>query len=423
MYNSFICLMFLSLSTIDVFTQWQQLTTNTNTSFYAVKFFNQNTGIIAGQDTVGKIFRTVNGGINWTLVYRTGGNEMFECLFFVNDQTGWAGTYSSYVYKTTNGGINWFIAGNVLAGIGRIKAIFFIDLLKGWLISDNGGGKTTDGGITWYLNVPYLSGRAVNYVNALTGLAALNNGTIRRTIDGGNSYNQTYIVPNNNYVYDFHFLNSETGFASGTRKIILKTTNRGENWSLISLDPQSQQADFLYEIFFIDENLGYGAGSNIFFGPTTYYSGIVKKTTNAGLNWTSITVSSEPDAYEGLDITEGQFGYAVGHFNYVYKSSNSGYVGIFPINSQIPRQFSLYQNYPNPFNPSTKIRFDVRDVSDVKLIIYDILGNALNTLVNEQLKPGIYEAEFDAENLTSGVYFYKLSAGEFVETKKMILVK
>src|ERR1043165_5508218 len=96
-----------------------------------------------------------------------------------------------------------------------------------------------------------------------------------------------------------------------------------------------------------------------------------------------------------------------------------------PISTEIPKQFSLSQNYPNPFNPTTKIRFEVpagKSVAQTFLSMYDVLGKEVATLVNEQLKPGVYEVEWNAANYPSGVYFYKLSAGDFTETRKMVLV-
>ena len=83
----------------------------------------------------------------------------------------------------------------------------------------------------------------------------------------------------------------------------------------------------------------------------------------------------------------------------------------------------MYQNYPNPFNPTTTIKFAVPKESNVNLNIYNVLGELVSTLVNEQMKPGYYEYGLDATNLASGVYLYKLQAGSFVETKKMILLK
>jgi hypothetical protein len=93
-----------------------------------------------------------------------------------------------------------------------------------------------------------------------------------------------------------------------------------------------------------------------------------------------------------------------------------------------PDEFVLYQNYPNPFNPSTNIRFRISDGGLVSLIVYDILGNEVAVLVNEDLDPGEYKVEFNVAQVsrpevTSGVYFYKLEMRSFVETKKMILLK
>lgn len=98
-------------------------------------------------------------------------------------------------------------------------------------------------------------------------------------------------------------------------------------------------------------------------------------------------------------------------------------VGIKHNNSVIPKEFRIYTNYPNPFNPVTTIKFDIPKISFTELTIYNLLGREVTTFVNEQLKPGSYEVEWDASNYPSGVYFCKLSAGEFTETKRMVLVK
>jgi hypothetical protein len=88
-----------------------------------------------------------------------------------------------------------------------------------------------------------------------------------------------------------------------------------------------------------------------------------------------------------------------------------------------PTNFELYSNYPNPFNPSTKIRYAISKTAFTTLKVYSILGQEVATLINEEKAPGVYEINFDGLNLTSGTYLYKLQAGNFVETKKMILQK
>ena len=87
------------------------------------------------------------------------------------------------------------------------------------------------------------------------------------------------------------------------------------------------------------------------------------------------------------------------------------------------KEYKLYQNYPNPFNPSTVIRYQLSDVSDVSLKVYDLTGREVLTLVNGRLQAGKYEAKLDGSMLPSGVYFYKLVSGDFSEVKKLLLIK
>ena len=98
-------------------------------------------------------------------------------------------------------------------------------------------------------------------------------------------------------------------------------------------------------------------------------------------------------------------------------------VSVDEINIKIPDQYELFQNYPNPFNPSTKITFTLAEASLVKLTVFNILGEEVKTLVNENREAGIHTIDFNASGFSSGVYFYKLESGGFVETKKMILMK
>jgi hypothetical protein len=92
-------------------------------------------------------------------------------------------------------------------------------------------------------------------------------------------------------------------------------------------------------------------------------------------------------------------------------------------NSGLPVSYSLSQNYPNPFNPTTNIQYEIPKPGDVRLVIYDVTGREVRTLINERLEAGKYEVSFDGSALTSGVYFYMLQAVDFSETKRMILIK
>lgn len=98
-------------------------------------------------------------------------------------------------------------------------------------------------------------------------------------------------------------------------------------------------------------------------------------------------------------------------------------VSVEPINNQIPTSYILEQNYPNPFNPTTTIRYSIPQSSFVELKVYDGLGNVVQTLVNDNLSAGTYEVQFSGSNLSSGVYYYQIKAGDFTTTRKLVLMK
>jgi Secretion system C-terminal sorting domain len=98
-------------------------------------------------------------------------------------------------------------------------------------------------------------------------------------------------------------------------------------------------------------------------------------------------------------------------------------IGITPIQGEVPSNFKLEQNYPNPFNPVTDIRFDIPRSAFVKLTVMNLIGQEVEVLTNGQLSAGSYVADWNASNYPSGVYFYRLEAGTYSDTKKMILIK
>jgi subtilisin-like proprotein convertase family protein len=145
--------------------------------------------------------------------------------------------------------------------------------------------------------------------------------------------------------------------------------------------------------------------------------------------------------YVHADVTMGTFSSTTINGNWiltVYDSSTSekaklmGWglrpnniinVGIDPISTEIPDVYNLYQNYPNPFNPVTNIKFEIPKTSLVKITVYDILGKEIQSILNENKEPGIYEVKFDGSKLSSGTYFYRIEAGNYTAFKKMILLK
>lgn len=127
--------------------------------------------------------------------------------------------------------------------------------------------------------------------------------------------------------------------------------------------------------------------------------------------------------FEVIYTTLSYNGTIVASVKSVNYNARSTAIGIQQISTEIPAGFMLSQNYPNPFNPMTKLRFQIPVTSFVNIKVFDAIGREVTTLVNEDLKAGSYEADWDASAYPSGAYFYRLSAGDFSITKKMVLVK
>jgi hypothetical protein len=122
--------------------------------------------------------------------------------------------------------------------------------------------------------------------------------------------------------------------------------------------------------------------------------------------------------YVSLNMLDGLISFKRAAYN-----PNSTPIGIQQVSAEIPKGFRLHQNYPNPFNPNTVITFQLSVSSFTKLFVCDILGREVTVLVNEQLKPGTYKVSWNASKNPSGIYYYKLIAGDFSESKRMIIIK
>jgi photosystem II stability/assembly factor-like uncharacterized protein len=246
-------------------------------------------------------------------------------------------------------------------------------------------GRSTNSGINWDFTAFYLNnneGRAtgVDFTDINIGYVSARvwdgQGAIAKTTDSGNNWLSTFF---SNPLWDIDFPisgASQVGYAVGDAGVILKTYNAGDSWQ----QQQSSTTLRLNKVHFLDLDYGFVVGEN----------GIILRTTSGG----------EP----------------VTNVEELYSLIN---------------EFRLEQNYPNPFNPSTKIKYTIpaspksspKERTLVQLIVYDILGNQVAELVNDEKQPGVYEVNFDGTNLSSGVYLYRLTAGTFSDIKKLVLLK
>jgi Secretion system C-terminal sorting domain len=225
--------------------------------------------------------------------------------------------------------------------------------------------------------------------------------------DGGIMWNPTVI--------DYTLVNTleENGtrlFAGTDSMGILISDDAGLNWTQTPLTTQNVTDIYVFEDY-------------VFAG--TYQSGLFVSHNN-GMNWEPKNGGLAVNSIE--NITK--------HVKYIFLATRGGVyrthlneiLGIEPVSTIIPDRFELFQNYPNPFNPSTTIKFDIPisavNVSGhVKIVMFDAIGREVSTLVDENLRPGSYNVEWNAASFPSGVYFYRLETGDFSAIKKMILVK
>lgn len=188
-----------------------------------------------------------------------------------------------------------------------------------------------------------------------------------------------------------------------------RTTNGGTVWT----SQESSTTLELYDVSFTDANTGTVVGIN----------GTILRTTNGGTTWISQTGGTIYSLF-GVSFTDANNGSAVGFEGTILRTTNGGvtFVGDVKLN-EVPEKYSLGYNFPNPFNPSTTIRYAVLQQSLVTIKVFDILGNEVETLLNAEKSKGTYDLTWNAFNKPSGVYFYRIEAGAFIQTRKMLLMK
>jgi photosystem II stability/assembly factor-like uncharacterized protein len=403
---------------------------------------------------------SING--QW-IQLQSGTTLNLNSVFFLNDKTGWVCGDSGIVLKTSDGGMSW--NSYATSHFVNLLSIHFCDSLHGVAVGTKSSiFATNDGGIIWSLkNInPDINFNAVKFIDSAKILVVGNSGKILLSTDRGNNW-QTIPDPPPQNLLNISFLDMNFGFIGGD-EIIKKTTDGGNSWITMGSRDDTKMV-LINNMFFwkigwswpsgiqeprqyiekttnggisweiqymtIGNNLQSIQMYNLEKGFVLNYFGVVLVTTNGGTQWL------RQEGFPNIRLNEFNFvdsstGWIVGNAGLIFKTTNAGgiYTGVEDDKNRIIN-FTLFQNYPNPFNPTTKIKFTIPSnviLSEAKnlfvsLKVYDVLGREVATLVNEEKQPGVYEVEFDASQLSSGIYFYTLEAGEFRDTKKLIFLK
>ena len=360
----------------------------------------------------GTILKTTNKGISWNKLNQFT-NEHLNSVCFIDSLNGWIVGSNSLILRTFNGGEDWEI--DSISDDMDLTTVIFLNNHIGWIAGNSDKIlKTTDGGANWIsysVNIQHININSIFMVNDSLGFACgyygfPPTGYIIKSTNGGLDWD---VVKNDNSSFNsVFFTNPLNGWVVGRSDKTLHTTNGGIDWTEIYVGGK--------DIYFSNNLNGiivnyYTLGSDIFI------------TKDGGNNWTSQPRVTDRYLYSAFADSDGFWGAGMsGTILYSNDPLITGMEDLLNIETNV-NDYTLSQNYPNPFNPSTKISWQSPVGSWQTLKVYDILGNEVETLVNGYKDAGYQEVQFNAAGLSSGVYFYRIQAGEYVETKKMVLLR
>ena len=400
---------------------WEFESTGFTDNLLSLQFISDNSGYATGVE--GKIYHTTDGGLTWPLL-PTNITVGLGKVQFINPDTGWVAS-SHYIYRTTDGGSSWVEQLYLPSSADIITDIEFVKGLPGepvWGYATGGlqsFWKTTDGGETWSSHGGACGNGNFNaccFMDKNTGWivgvpSVFTTETIMRTTDGG----QTFEVQTNPtiepYLRDVCFINDQRGLAVGNNGQTLYTSDGGANWVKRTNGSYNWQ-----EVFLSETGKAWTVG---------FKSGVggIAHSTDWGYTW-QMQASGVYPQLNGIDFINDDEGWIVGDYGTILHTTNGGVTFIEEEQIyEISTSYFLSNNFPNPFNPSTKIQYSIPISNTVEIKVYDILGKEVETLINEEKSVGIYELNWNAIGLPSGVYFCQLRTGNFIETKKMILLR
>jgi photosystem II stability/assembly factor-like uncharacterized protein len=347
----------------------------------------------------GGVFFSETDGNSW----KFGGlnDKNIQCVLGTGSTSILVGTDNG-IYSTTDDGTNWTISGlpntSVLCMDRSLGGSIFVGTVS------SGIYRSTDNGTSWSL-VGLLNKNILSLLSddSQTIFVGTESAGVYRSIDNGISWSFLGL-PNTTITSLSRF---GVDIIAGTNSGVYKSPDNGTTWFYVGHNDRSIQ-----DILITSGNGIYAATSD----SGVYYS------VNEGQTWTRLKSGLNHLNVTSLAIDNDGYLYVGTDGGGVYKSTET-VVGLNEENVLQPSSFQLLQNYPNPFNPTTSIQYSVSSSQFVELRVYDVLGNEIATLVNEEKEAGYHTIDFNGSDLPSGVYFYRMQAGNFIETKKMILLK
>lgn len=397
--------------------QWIVQNSGVSVNLYDVKFLNRYTGWAVGEN--GTILKTTNAGNNWNLIPNPSYNmgKTLACISVVDSNYVFiVGGHSTYI-KSTNGGNNWIIIRNGPFGSGMgFTSVYYLNNDTGWAIGNYRILRSFNGGITFdSISSPYFTVYEIYFKNLNTGIIC-DDGVVFKSTNAGMTWYDTF-VPTNGYFYQFKKLsiaNQQFVWVVGNGNVFYKSTNFATTWDSIAFIP-AYPPSVMYCSNFSSINTGWAGGSY----------GYLYKTTDGGFNWIRQSTGTDQRFWGSIWFYNDSIGWGVGGAGKIMHTTTGGQtiVNISANENEISESFRLEQNYPNPFNNQTIIDFEIKENRNISIEIFDIAGRKVEELAKGYYKTGKYSIKYNTENLNSGVYFYRIQAGEFVMVKRMVLLK
>jgi len=427
-----------------------------NILFFIIEFLTFNTSCFAQRTNEWEVIQSPT-------------RDVLRKLFFVDQNNGWATGLAGTIVHTSDGGDSWILQNSNVTT--PIIDVFFINKNKGWVLTHPQTPPfgttvltTTDGGLNWFNNTAFFENEIMYTVFFFDDTVGFLGGNgIKKTTDGGLTWFNTFIEPGGVStlpINNFSFYSNTFGYASGGRVdvagVIWKTTDGGNTWLSIGLSP-----DQIYDVFIFDSLSAIALSGD----PELFYPIGLIKTTDAGVTWLFFELPIFGLSYK-LDFLDDKEGWSASGYKLLHSvdGGETWFEELTPDSTVIydlqfvdqytgfacgqdgallkftsfkkPQvnkpTFEWINNYPNPFTEKTYIEFTVLspdfDIpTKAKLKLYDILGNEIATLYEDDFGWGRYGYEFNPlkENLklSSGVYILSLISGDTFITKKIIYLK
>jgi photosystem II stability/assembly factor-like uncharacterized protein len=403
--------------------QWVAQNSGTTVTLTGVVMLDSSTAVAVGLDR--SILKTTNAGVSWlNIAAPLSYVQPWNDIFFSDPMNGIVVGEQGGVVITTNGGDHWtprYIPGSMdcYSALQFGSSNIYVGADSGWIYHSLDSGKTwTSEKISNFPVIDLFTWRGVIDVWGLP-IFALTPLTLYSKMEfpsGPWSEIAIDIIGLGSRVYKGEFCNGGgIGFIVGvqgdfiiTPKILRKTMS-DTVWRAIST---VATIGLLFGVSAPSVDVIYACGSG----------GMIIKTTNGGDAWSLASVPTKR-SLRSISFINAKQGFAIGDSGTILYTNNGGITGINGKPNDMPSVFTLFPNYPNPFNPTTTISFGLPSPSFVNIEIYNTLGQKVQLLISEAMNAGYHTLSFDAKNLPSGIYFYRLQAGSRRETKKMMLMR